>query len=48
MGTSGAAWHELFLAMTLRDARVREVITESTRDFARSPFITARRIAAAV
>lgn len=44
---TGPAWYDLFLAVTMREARVRVIITENTRDFAKFPFISARSIAGA-
>jgi len=41
---TGPAWYDLFLAVTMREARVNEVITENIRDFAKFPFIEARPI----
>jgi predicted nucleic acid-binding protein len=41
---SGSAWYDLFLALTMRDAGVRSIITENISDFERLPFVTARRI----
>jgi hypothetical protein len=40
----GAAWYDLFLAVTMRDAGVRVIITENFSDFERFPFVIARRI----
>lgn len=45
LGVSGAAWYDLFLALTMRDAGVRRIITENVSDFERLPFVDARRIA---
>lgn len=44
IGTTGPAWYDLYLAMTMREAGVEVIITENTDDFRRFPFITARRI----
>jgi hypothetical protein len=41
---TGPAWYDLFLAVTMRDAGVREIVTENVRDFSKFPFITARSI----
>ncbi|HSE64697.1 MAG TPA: PIN domain-containing protein [Thermoanaerobaculia bacterium] len=45
LGVSGAAWYDLFLALTMRDAGVRAIVTENVSDFQQFPFITARKIA---
>jgi predicted nucleic acid-binding protein len=42
---AGPAWYDLFLAVTMREAGVNEVITENIRDFAKFPFIEARPLA---
>ncbi len=44
LGISGAAWYDLFLALTMRDAGVSNIITENVSDFAQFPFVTARTI----
>jgi predicted nucleic acid-binding protein len=41
---SGSAWYDLFLALTMRDAGVRSIITENISDFDQIPFVVARRI----
>jgi predicted nucleic acid-binding protein len=41
---SGSAWYDLFLALTMRDAGVRLIVTENISDFERLPFVVARRI----
>jgi predicted nucleic acid-binding protein len=41
---AGPAWYDLFLAVTMREAGVQEIITENVRDFAKFPFVTARLI----
>lgn len=41
---SGSAWYDLFLALTMRDAGVRSIVTENISDFERLPFVVARRI----
>jgi len=43
-GVSGAAWYDLFLALTMRDAGVRTIVTENVTDFEQLHFITAQRI----
>lgn len=48
LGIVGSAWYDLFLAMTMRDAGIRAVITENTVDFQKFPFVTARSISQAV
>jgi predicted nucleic acid-binding protein len=40
----GSAWYDLFLALTMRDAGVRSIITENISDFEQLPFVVARRI----
>lgn len=45
LGVSGARWYDLFLAVTMREAGVREIITENLDDFRGIPFVTARRMA---
>lgn len=42
---AGPAWYDLFLAVTMREAGVNEIITENIRDFAKFPFIEARPLA---
>lgn len=46
LGITGAAWYDLFLAATMRDAGVRTIITENLRDFDRFPFVHARALSA--
>jgi predicted nucleic acid-binding protein len=41
LGIFGSAWYDLFLAVTMRDAGVRGIITENIADFRRIPFVTA-------
>jgi len=48
LGINGAAWYDLFLALTMRDAGVRAIVTENVSDFQQFPFVVARRIAEAV
>jgi hypothetical protein len=45
LGISGAIWYSLFLALTMRDAGVRAIVTENVSDFQQFPFVVARRIA---
>jgi predicted nucleic acid-binding protein len=45
---AGAAWYDLFLALTMRDAGVREIVTENVSDFQQFPFVSARKIAESV
>jgi predicted nucleic acid-binding protein len=45
---TGPSWYDLFLAMTMKDARVEVVITDNVSDFQKFPFITARSIDHAV
>jgi len=47
LGNSGAVWYDLFLALTMRDAGVRVIISENVSDFEQFPFVVARRIAEA-
>ena len=44
LGITGPAWYDLFLAVTMRETGVKEIITENVRDFSKFPFITARSI----
>ena len=44
MGFSGPVWYDLFLAQTMKDAGVRIIITDNTRDFLRFPFVTTQTI----
>lgn len=44
LGVSGAAWYDLFLALTMQDAGVRAIVTENVSDFQQFPFVSARRI----
>jgi len=44
LGITGSAWYDLFLAMTMRDAGVSVVVTETVEDFRKFPFVTARTI----
>ena len=48
LGLGGPAWYDLFLAMTMRDAGVREIITEDIAHFRRFNFVTPVAIADAV
>lgn len=45
LGVKGAAWYDLLLALTMRDAGVRAIVTENVSDFQQFPFVAARRIA---
>jgi hypothetical protein len=45
LGIIGPRWYDLYLAVTMRDAGVREVITENVADFENIPFVTPRSIA---
>lgn len=45
LGISGSVWYDLFLALTMRDAGVRVIISENVSDFEQFPFVVARRIA---
>lgn len=44
LGIAGPAWYDLYLAVTMRGAGIRDVVTENVRDFEHIPFVTARRI----
>ncbi len=44
---AGPAWYNLFLAVTMREAGLKEIITESIRDLRKFPFVMARSIAEA-
>ena len=44
LGIHGTTWYDLFLAMTMRDAGIREIVTENVKDFRRFSFVTVRRI----
>ena len=48
VGIYGSSWYDLFLALTMRDAGVRAIVTENVSDFERFPFVSARTIAEAV
>ncbi len=48
LGVQGVAWYDLFLALTMRDAGVRTIVTENVSDFEQLRFITAQRIAQTV
>ena len=48
LGVSGQRWYDLFLAVTMRDTGVREIITENLDDFRRISFVTARTMADAL
>ncbi len=41
-GIQGAAWYDAFLAATMKDAGVTEIVTENIRDFARFSFLHVR------
>ena len=47
-GVQGVAWYDLFLALTMRDAGVRTIVTENVSDFDQLRFITTQRIAQTV
>lgn len=42
LGVEDPAWYDLFLAITMRDAGVRELITENVSDFAGLSFLKVR------
>ncbi len=44
LGIRGTAWYDLYLAQTMRDNGVREIVTEDARDFRRFPFVVSRPI----
>ena len=41
---SGAVWYDLFLAVTMRDAGVRVIVTEDVGDFRKFPFVLAHKL----
>ena len=41
LGITGPRWYDLFLAVTMRDAGVHEIVTDNTRDFRQFPFVRA-------
>jgi predicted nucleic acid-binding protein len=41
LGIYGSAWYDVFLAVTMRDAGVRAIVTENVSDFRRIPFVDA-------
>jgi predicted nucleic acid-binding protein len=47
LGITGPAWYDLFLAVTMRDNGIRELVTENTADFRKVPFVTATPIGSA-
>lgn len=44
LGVRGTVWYDLFLALTMRDNGIREIVTENASDFAAFPFVVARDI----
>ena len=48
LGVQGPAWYDLFLALTMRDAGVRELITENVSDFEGLSFLKVRAFPASV
>ena len=48
LGISGPPWYDLFLAMTMRESGVNEIITEDIAHFRRFDFVTAIPIADAL
>jgi predicted nucleic acid-binding protein len=44
LGITGPAWYDCFLALTMRDAGVKEIVTENVADFEGYPFLATRRI----
>jgi len=48
LGVRGSAWYDLFLALTMRDAGIRELITENVSDFEQLTFLRSRTISQAV
>jgi predicted nucleic acid-binding protein len=42
IGIRGPAWYDLFLAITMRDAGVRELVTENVSDFEAISFLKVR------
>jgi len=47
LGITGSRWYDLFLAVTMRDAGVREIVTENVDDFQGFPFLRVQPLAAA-
>ena len=45
LSVAGSRWYDLFLATTMRESDVREIITENIEDFRGIPFVTARKMA---
>ena len=45
---TGPAWYDLFLAVTMREAGVKVIVTENVRDFEKFPFVVARSISEAI
>ena len=41
LGIYRSAWYDVFLAVTMRDAGVRAIVTENVSDFRRIPFVDA-------
>ena len=48
LSIQGPRWYDLFLAVTMRDAALKVIITENVNDFSSIPFITALTIERAV
>ena len=46
-GVTGPAWYDLFLAATMRDARVGTIVTENAADFRRFDFLRILSLAVA-
>ena len=44
LGINGAAWYDLFLALTIRDAGIHSIVTENVSDFGRLPFVETKTI----
>ncbi len=44
MGIAGTEWYDLFLAVTMRDAGVQDIVTDNVRHFQKFAFVSARRI----
>lgn len=44
LGVRGTVWYDLFLALTMRDNGIVEIVTENASDFLAFPFVTTRDI----
>ena len=48
LGIIGPRWYDLYLAVTMRDAGVQDIITDNSADFEKFPFVRVRSISQAV